>query len=250
MIKKTSYALIFLLACLFIRIFTLRGLYSCAFLKYSNYIEVSDGVYFSKSFSKKEKLLLLRKIELSKERVSSYFGSYIGKSKIIIPRSTDRNLCTTNDSVGGSRNFTKYLLGTAYIVTTLESHTIDIISHEMVHAEIYHNLGYENIKKLPVWFNEGMASQVEIIRKDFKLWTAEDLSIYKNVKRDKVDIKSVWSTKGYSGKHGIEYYQLAYEEVKKWFKKTRITPGEFFKRIKETRSFKEAYKNYLDHAEK
>jgi hypothetical protein len=52
-------------------------------------------------------------------------------------------------------------LGT-YVVISPQGLNVDVISHEMCHAELTHRLGWLTMsRKIPQWFNEGIALMVD-----------------------------------------------------------------------------------------
>ena len=53
--------------------------------------------------------------------------------------------------------FQKHL--TNYIYLSDEYLNLDIISHELTHAELHSRLSLDALKKLPTWFDEGIATQ-------------------------------------------------------------------------------------------
>jgi hypothetical protein len=110
----------------------------------------------------------------------------------------------------GSTNF---LGNRVCVIVGAKGQNIDVIAHELMHAEIAHRVGYwRRLTELPVWFDEGLAMQVDH-RSAYSL-SASDSD------RSKVDdVKSLQSSRDFFASSDAlltKNYALAKVAVNEW----------------------------------
>lgn len=82
-------------------------------------------------------------------------------SPIVIVASTPE-LMSRFGQTGNRTAVTHLAFGTAAIVIGPDGANVDVVAHELLHAEIAHRIGWWNRElRLPVWFDEGLAMQVD-----------------------------------------------------------------------------------------
>ena len=134
---------------------------------------------------------------------------------------------------------THYKLG-PYIVISKEGIDIDIIAHEISHAELYERLGfYKMMFIIPRWFDEGLAMQ-----NDYRDYYSED-----TLKAKSDNIKNLPDVQQFN-KGGSFYegsqeqvmlnYMTAKHVVKNWY--TRQKLDKLIMDLNACKSFEEAYK--------
>jgi len=104
---------------------------------------------------------LVALVEEAKLRIRETFGVYSASPVIISVR--DPNI-RKKYSANSYANAILLPLSErkAYLVIGENGHNIDVIAHELMHAEVFHRVGYWNqVVELPVWFSEGVAMQVD-----------------------------------------------------------------------------------------
>lgn len=119
--------------------------------------EVSDNVYVSPNATDKEIQQCLELVNDARERNEELWGEIKSKPVFLI--------CTNWDDyykfgMYRTQAMTRMNFAGEYIVLSPKGLNPDDVSHEMCHAELYSRVGYENDKKIPLWFHEGLAMLV------------------------------------------------------------------------------------------
>jgi hypothetical protein len=128
----------------------------------------------------------------------------------------------------------------SYIVISKQGVDLDIIAHEISHAEFYKRIGFYNWSfKIPRWFDEGLAMQ-----NDYRNYYSEDTLMFKsNNYKNLPDVKKLKSGKQFNEEGTQEQIMLnfmsAKHEVKKWY--TREKLDKFIKDINSGKTFEEAF---------
>jgi hypothetical protein len=147
-----------------IGVYTERHTLGCEFIGYSSYSEIAPNIFASTSFSLDKKGELLSKIKQGKSRVDNTFGNMGSNPKVVIAT----NKVEASDL--GSNEWGRMLyspLGEC-IVLGPEGQNVDVIAHEFMHAEVHFRVGWLKFINLPIWFNEGIGTQVDF-RKPYLL---------------------------------------------------------------------------------
>lgn len=176
--------------------------------------KVSEHIYIDKEWDgDKEQLLTI--VNEAKQRVNSFFGE-VKSSPILI-------ICDNNKKIerlGGDHNtLTVRMNGVnSYISLSSEFLNVDILAHEMTHAETHkriYNGGISSSIQIPIWFDEGLAIQNDYREPySYKTW----LQITENGKKVPPVSEYDTSEKFFSGTiddRRIKYC-LAGHEVSEW----------------------------------
>jgi hypothetical protein len=193
-------------------------------------------LYFSSKTPQHKIDTVKRLIELASNRVAEFWGQKTGNPKFIY--------CETEE------DFKKYgspflvpalthiKLG-SYIVISNEGIDLDIIAHEISHAEFYARIGFYNWTfKIPTWFDEGLAMQ-----NDHRNYYSEDtLKVKSNNYKNLPDVKKLTSGKQFNevGSHEqiMLNYMTAKHEVSTWYTKEKL--DKLIKDINSGKSFEKA----------
>ena len=226
--KKTLLTLILFISLSSIAIAAFKHqLIASTLIKHSEFIQIDKDVFVSPDTSKVQQRELIELLQKAKARIINKFGSYT-VSPIIIFSNDNKQLKTYSNNNYGNTDFT---LNTAYIVVGENGKNIDVVSHELVHAELFHRIGYVNRwLQIPVWFDEGIAMQVDLRAK------------YANPTNTTTDIKKLKSVNEFYSGDISEHYSLAKFEIKNWLKEHGDEA--FYKLLDEIKtgsSFQEAY---------
>lgn len=143
----------------------------------------------------------------ARARIQSTFGGL--ESKPIVLFFDDPNtFWPFKPNEYGSTNF---LGSKVCVIVGSKGQNIDVLSHELMHAEIADRVGYwRRFTELPVWFDEGLAMQV-----DYR--TAYDLPSSESSKAD--DVKSLRTASDFFTANDAtltKNYASAKTVVKKW----------------------------------
>ena len=149
-----SLILLLLLAAVYIFQFTGLG-YRMSVPYRSSFEKVADNIYVNKNYSGniKEAIQLT---EEALERDRAFFGELqCTDTTIIIFCDDDKLLSKLDGDHDTKTSYTKK----NYISVSDEYLNIDIIAHELTHAELHTRLNMKALKSIPTWFDEGLATQ-------------------------------------------------------------------------------------------
>jgi hypothetical protein len=126
-----------------------------------------------------------------------------------------------------------------YIVLSTDGVDLDIIAHEMAHAEFYERIGfYKWTFSIPPWFKHGLAMQ-----NDYRNYYSEDtLRVKSNNFTNLPDIQSYKKdNEFYAGSHEqvMLNYMTARYVFKKWYTKEKL--DKLINDLKSGKSYKEAF---------
>ena len=119
--------------------------------------EIAEHVYINRNYAG-ERAEVLSLIGQAKERVAAFYGELqcFDTTEIII--CDDAKLLK---SLGGDKdtNTVPFPAKKHYISVSAENLNLDILSHELTHAELHTRLNNQALKGIPTWFDEGVATQ-------------------------------------------------------------------------------------------
>jgi len=149
-----SLILLLLLAAVYIFQFTGLG-YRMSVPYRSSFEKVADNIYVNKNYSGniKEAIQLT---EEALERDRAFFGELQCTDTTIIIFCDDDKLLS---KLGGDHDTQTSYTKKNYISVSDEYLNIDIIAHELTHAELHTRLNVKALKSIPTWFDEGLATQ-------------------------------------------------------------------------------------------
>ena len=208
----------------------------CVLIDWSGYRK--DGrLYFNKNTPQNKLDTLKQLIELASKRVAEFWGEKTCNPKFIYCESEED--FKEYGSLYRVPALTHIKLG-SYVVISNEGVDLDIIAHEISHAELYERIGFYNWTfKIPRWFDEGLAMQ-----NDNRNYYSEDtLKSRSNNYKNLPDVKKFKSGKQFSEEGSPDQIMLnfmtAKHEVKNWYTKDRLE--KFLKDINSGKRFEEAY---------
>lgn len=123
----------------------------------SAFTEIADHVYINQNYAgNREELLGM--IEQGEERVRAFFGElyYMDKTTFII---CDDNGLTRKLGEDHGTVCIGFPSEKRYICISDEYLVLDILAHEITHAELRARLSVKAQKRIPTWFDEGIALQ-------------------------------------------------------------------------------------------
>lgn len=127
------------------------------FSSLSGFSEISPNIYTDDSLTPDEQQALLAAIRLAKQRVSQVYGPPQSSPTII--SSSHRHYADFGFNPTGMQ---RSGFGQECIFIGPKGQNVDVIAHEMVHAEVRDRLSfYVEFTQLPAWFMEGVAVKVD-----------------------------------------------------------------------------------------
>ncbi len=132
----------------------------CYTIDLADFSKHKRHVYISANTGPEEQETLFSLLQDARQRLSVFWGK--GQSEPTIIFCHTEELYKKYGSVSGSpANYFGTPLGT-YVVIGPQGLNIDVISHEMCHAELTQRIGWLTMsREIPQWFNEGVALMVD-----------------------------------------------------------------------------------------
>jgi len=126
----------------------------------SDYVEIQPNLYVDDMFSEEEHRQAAATYTEAKNRVARTYGQLSSSPIVIISSNSNRSeRFGVKLPVPGA---THTLPWGQYIPLNDEGNNVDVLAHELAHAETAHRAGYLTWTfYLPIWFTEGVAMQVD-----------------------------------------------------------------------------------------
>lgn len=123
----------------------------------SAFAEIDEHVYINKDYAG-DRQELMEMIGQAKDRVNNFFGGLSFQDNTIFIIYDDENLRRKigEDHAAIIFSFPSEI---RYICVSDEYLELDILAHEITHAELHARLSVEAQKTIPTWFDEGLAMQ-------------------------------------------------------------------------------------------
>ncbi len=119
--------------------------------------KISDNVYANRNYAgNREKIINL--IDEARARDTLFFGALTCPDHTAIILCDDEKLLA---KLGGDHDTQTALFPVkkSYISVSAEYLTVDILAHELTHAELHERLSGRALRRIPTWFDEGIALQ-------------------------------------------------------------------------------------------
>ena len=125
----------------------------------ASFEKISDNVYVNKYYAEsRDEIIHL--IDEAKSRVADFFGSLTCPDHTVIIICDDEKLLAKLGGDHDTHHFsTLFPVKRSYVSISTEYLTIDILAHELTHAEMFERLSGKAFRRVPTWFNEGIALQ-------------------------------------------------------------------------------------------
>lgn len=118
--------------------------------------KISDNIYVNKG-NDMDSGEILELVQKAQERTERFYGELKCLDDTVMIICDDEDISEKiGDKETASTTFPKKK---NYICISNENLNLDILSHEMTHAELHYRLKRKALLSLPVWFNEGVATQ-------------------------------------------------------------------------------------------
>ncbi|WP_303806460.1 hypothetical protein [Ruminococcus flavefaciens] len=123
----------------------------------SAFTEIDEHVYINKDYAG-DRQELMEMIGQAKNRVNNFFGGLSFQDNTIFIIYDDENL---RQKIGEDHAAIIFSFPSEirYICVSDEYLELDILAHEITHAELHARLSTEAQKTIPTWFDEGLAMQ-------------------------------------------------------------------------------------------
>jgi hypothetical protein len=125
------------------------------------YTQVRENIYVDKDFNR-DSSNILPIIDEANKRLVTFWGDTESKPKIIIS-DNEKKLKKMGWTGNSALTATAVFFGAhSYVVISPKGLNIDVVAHELTHAELHCRLHKGKIlpkKLIPIWFDEGIATQ-------------------------------------------------------------------------------------------
>ena len=188
-------------------------------IDYSNF-KKEGRVYFNASTTTQSKIDTLKSlIRQASIRIDNFWGQKTSNPKFIY---CDNESDFKKYCVNFSAPAVTYLKFGSIIVLSADAMNLDIIAHEVSHAEFYKRIGFYKFNyKIPSWFKHGLAMQ-----NDYRDYYSEDtLKAKSNNFKNMPDIRSCKTdVQFYNGSREqvMLNYMTAKHVVKNWYTKLKL----------------------------
>jgi hypothetical protein len=143
-----------------ILIFLLPGAYfqrhalACELLPFMGYEELNRNVFLASDVPSDQIEGLSGIVDLAVERLTEMYGVPIAKPWIVITSDVAVAAKWGSNETGAMHR----MPWCSCIIIGPEGQNVDVIAHEMLHAELQRRVGlFKLLKEVPVWFDEGAA---------------------------------------------------------------------------------------------
>lgn len=208
-------------------------------VQYRDFTEIQTNIYLDNSYSG-DRDGLAAIINEAKNRVSDFWGTTESIPTVIIS-DNERTIA----KLGGDHDTKTTVLFQvhSYISVSIEYLNVDIVAHELTHAELHKRLYHGKLQQtvIPIWFDEGVALQNDN-REQYseERWIERTDNGSNTIKLDEMDTASEF----YAG--DIEdrrfRYMVSRHEVKNWIEKNSMEKLiELINKINAGENFSELY---------
>ena len=137
---------------------TERESLASSLVSYSGFEEVAPAIWVDPRMVDADRRSMLLLLAAGKARVAKVYGSYRAQPVVIVGSDMTRLAPFTRNRFA----CTHYFLGGASVVVGPAGQNIDVVSHELAHAELFERIGWwQMLSNMPTWFDEGLAMQFD-----------------------------------------------------------------------------------------
>ena len=135
------------------------GVAACALIDVVPFVRLPDGTFVEANSGNQDQSAVLELISGARTRIQKKFGT---------PRAQPIVVFFNNRHAFWPLRLNEYastsFAGTrACVMVGPKGQNVDVVAHELMHAELFDRVGYwRRITQIPVWFDEGLAMQVDL----------------------------------------------------------------------------------------
>ena len=124
----------------------------------ASFEKISDNVYVNRNYAgSRDEIIYL--IDEAKLRAADFYGSLTCPDHTVIIICDDEKLLAKLGGDHDTHHITLFPVKRSYVSVSTEYLTVDVLAHELTHAELYERLSGKAFRRVPTWFNEGIALQ-------------------------------------------------------------------------------------------
>lgn len=145
---------------------------------FSEFREIQNNLYVSPTIDYRQDQAIIANVSDARTRIKRHYGKVASNPRIIVANGENEKKQFKLYGVPG-----KLLIAPwgNYVILDNEQRSVDVIAHELVHAEIAGQLGYyKRMTGFPTWLDEGLALQVDY-RPKYSLLPSIEKSEYNRI---------------------------------------------------------------------
>jgi len=124
----------------------------------ASFEKISDNVFINRDYAgNRDEITGL--INKAKSRAADFYGSLTCQDHTVIIICDDDKLLAKLGGDHDTHHITLFPVKRSYVSVSTEYLTVDVLAHELTHAELYERLSGKAFRRVPTWFNEGIALQ-------------------------------------------------------------------------------------------
>ena len=124
----------------------------------ASFEKISDNVFINRDYAgNRDEITGL--INKAKSRAADFYGSLTCQDHTVIIICDDEKLLAKLGGDHDTHHITLFPVKRSYVSVSTEYLTVDVLAHELTHAELYERLSGKAFRRVPTWFNEGIALQ-------------------------------------------------------------------------------------------
>lgn len=205
---------------------------------WSSYKEIRKNLFVEPDTSQKDRKMIVAMVSQAKKRVEDLFGERASNPIIIITKNPEFG---KRFGMKNNTGVTQNTLAGSYVVIGTKGLLVDIIAHELVHAELTYRIGGFSGISIPIWFQDGLADQVDLTPMfSEKAWVKWTRNGKKTVKMTELETTKQFYVNDYDER--TYNYVVATHEVRVWMRS--VGQKGLLKLISEVQSGENFYKAY------
>jgi len=172
-----------------------------------NMHEAAPGVLVSDALTPEQERSFVEMAAAGRARAEEWFGPLQNRAQVVVVHDNDLRL-----DLGMPPPFAWNPLdqGNCRVYIGPKGLNVDVMAHGIAHAEIKHRTGLDQWHRVPAWFDEGLATQVDLrpFLNDPQAAAAPPLP--------PAQIQALRSWDAYTGEHAESNLVLGKQEVTRW----------------------------------